>query len=821
MNNLQPPLPKRLFPRSWASNRAWSWAALLASILICVMVGWLYLRQSELSAIELSMAAILLAGICTALILAEQARKNGDTALSKSELRFRSIFDHNVVPMGIYAPSGEILNANAALLDLVGYTTAEMKTGQILWDAITPDEYRQRDLQAVREVQQQGFCAPYEKAFRHKDGHLVPILIGGGIFDEQTGTGVFYAVDLTERKRAELALRESEERLALVMEGSQLGYWDWNIQTGEVHRNALWAEMLGYTLEEIELNVTQWTDLHHPDDRAAAWKSIQDHLDGKTPAHRIEYRMRMKDGRYKWILDQARVVQHAPDGKPLRMSGTHTDITERVQAQEKVRVALAKYQTLFDSFPLGITVADKAGTIVETNHVAEQLLGLAAEEQNQREIDGSEWHIVNPDGTPMPNEEFPSVRALHAGCKVENVEMGILNPHGDTTWINVTAAPLPLEDYGVVVTYSDITERKNMQQQLQENERNYRELVQNANSAIIRYKRSGEVSFFNEFAQTLFGYPAEEIVGKPVSILLPATDSAGVDLSALVENIIDHPEEYASVTNQNICRDGRRVWMTWTNQPIYDPEVRVTEILTVGTDITELKRTEDELRRSNAELEQFAYVASHDLQEPLRTVAGMMQMLQKRYGGQLDARADEYIHFAVDATDRMQQLINDLLDFSRIERRGRPFAETNMEKVLQIALANLKMAVAESDAKITHDPLPTVMADSGQLTQVLQNLIGNAIKFRSEQPPEIHISAEKIEHGWQFAVQDNGIGIDPEYFERIFLIFQRLHTRKEYPGTGIGLALCKRIIERHGGEIWIESELKHGTTFYFTLPSSF
>jgi len=370
----------------------------------------------------------------------------------------------------------------------------------------------------------------------------------------------------------------------------------------------------------------------------------------------------------------------------------------------------------------------------------------------------------------------------------------------------------------VVVTYGDITERRNMQHQLQENERNYRELVQNANSAIIRYKRSGEVSFFNEFAQTLFGYTAEEIVGKPVSMLLPETDSAGGDLSALVEHITEHPEQHVSVTNQNICRDGRRVWMTWTNRPIYDQEGRVTEILTVGTDITELKSTEDDLRRSNAELEQFAYVASHDLQEPLRTVSGMTQMLQQRYGGQLDARADEYIHFAVDASDRMQQLINDLLDFSRVERKGRPFAETNMENVLHAALANLQVAAAESGAQITHDPLPSVMADSGQLTLVLQNLIGNAIKFRGEQPPQIHISAERTEHGWQFTVQDNGIGIDPQYFDRVFLIFQRLHTRRKYPGTGIGLALCKKIVERHGGKMWIESELQHGAAVFFTLP---
>ena len=196
----------------------------------------------------------------------------------------------------------------------------------------------------------------------------------------------------------------------------------------------------------------------------------------------------------------------------------------------------------------------------------------------------------------------------------------------------------------------------------------------------------------------------------------------------------------------------------------------------------------------------------------------MVQLLQQRYQSKLDERADEYIGHAVDGSNRMQQLINDLLDFSRVERKGNPFKTTDMNHVLQMALASLHVAIAESGAQITSDPLPTVMADAGQLTQVLQNLIGNAIKFRGEEPLKVHVGAEKIENGWQFAVRDNGIGIDPQYFERVFLIFQRLHTRSKYPGTGIGLALCKKIIERHGGRMWIQSEVKHGATFFFTIP---
>jgi light-regulated signal transduction histidine kinase (bacteriophytochrome) len=232
----------------------------------------------------------------------------------------------------------------------------------------------------------------------------------------------------------------------------------------------------------------------------------------------------------------------------------------------------------------------------------------------------------------------------------------------------------------------------------------------------------------------------------------------------------------------------------------------------------ELNRTLEELKYSNAELEQFAYVASHDLQEPLRGIAGLSQLLQQRYQGQLDSRADEYITHIVDGTQRMQTLINDLLAYSRIGRRGAAIQVTEAELALKSALENLNMAIHEYGAKVTNESLPTVRADATQFIQLFQNLIGNAIKFRADRPPQIHIGVTDAQDFWQFCVRDNGIGIEPQYFERVFQVFQRLHTRREYKGTGIGLAICKKIIERHGGRIWVQSELGQGSTFYFTLP---
>jgi signal transduction histidine kinase len=242
-------------------------------------------------------------------------------------------------------------------------------------------------------------------------------------------------------------------------------------------------------------------------------------------------------------------------------------------------------------------------------------------------------------------------------------------------------------------------------------------------------------------------------------------------------------------------------------------------------EIAERKRTENELAeraselaRSNAELEQFAYVASHDLQEPLRIVSSYLQLLERRCQDQLDETGHEFIGFAVNGVVRMKQLITDLLAFSRVSTRSQGPAPTSSEQVLEQVLGDLQMVIEDNKATVTHDPLPTVSADATQLAQLFRNLIGNSIKFRSEQPPRIHIGAEERGDSWLFSIRDNGIGINPQYAERIFVIFERLHGMNDYPGTGIGLAICKKIVEQHGGQIWVESEVGAGATFYFTLP---
>jgi PAS domain S-box-containing protein len=271
-------------------------------------------------------------------------------------------------------------------------------------------------------------------------------------------------------------------------------------------------------------------------------------------------------------------------------------------------------------------------------------------------------------------------------------------------------------------------------------------------------------------------------------------------------------------------RDGHPVWADVSARLLRDPHGSCYHIMAHVQDITDRKRAEDELRqtlaeleRSNQELERFAYVASHDLQEPLRMVASYTQLLAQRYRDRLDQDAQEFIGFAVDGAARMRRLINDLLDYSRVTTHGDSLAPVQAQAALGEALTNLRVAFQDTGGEITAAPLPWVLADATQLTQVFQNLIGNALKFRGEAPPRVHITVTPWRGMWRFAVADNGIGIDPQYFDRIFVIFQRLHPSRRYPGTGIGLALCQRIVERHGGRMWVESTPGHGSTFYFTL----
>ncbi|MCL5279599.1 MAG: MEKHLA domain-containing protein [Planctomycetes bacterium] len=366
-------------------------------------------------------------------------------------------------------------------------------------------------------------------------------------------------------------------------------------------------------------------------------------------------------------------------------------------------------------------------------------------------------------------------------------------------------------------------------QQAQEARAQLAAIVESSDDAIISKDLDGVIRTWNAGAERLLGYKAEEIIGQPITRLLPPERK---DEEAEILRRLRHGEYVEHFETVRVAKDGRHVEVSASISPLRDATGNLVGASKILRDITKLKQAQEALRRvneqlqeqaeelaaTNKDLEQFAYVASHDLQEPLRAVGGFVTLLQQRYQGKLDEKADNYINAAVDGVTRMQALINGLLEYSRVGTRGNVPAPVAAGAALQEALENLQMLIRESGALITADPLPTVRADANQLTHVFQNLIANAIKFRAERTPEIQVGSRRQDGAWLLWVRDNGIGIEPQYRERIFTIFQRLHTRTQYPGTGIGLSICKRIVERHGGRIWVESQPGQGSTFHFTLP---
>jgi PAS domain S-box-containing protein len=364
-------------------------------------------------------------------------------------------------------------------------------------------------------------------------------------------------------------------------------------------------------------------------------------------------------------------------------------------------------------------------------------------------------------------------------------------------------------------------ERKQAEAALRESEDRYRDLVECSQYLICTHDLQGQILSVNQEGAKLLGYNKSDLLNKNIQDLL---EPRFRDEFAMYLDTIRKYRVAEGFVRIRTAAGEYRIWEyhnTLRTEGVTSPVVR-----TIAQDVTERKAVEkalkdktDELARSNEDLEQFAYVASHDLQEPLRTVTSYVQLLARRYEGKLDADADEFIGFAADGAVRMWKLINDLLTYSRVGVRGNELEPTDSDGVLTQSVNDLKVAIEETGGLVTHDSLPMVMADRPQLGQLFQNLIGNAIKFRSNEPPRIHISASRNGNGWTFSVRDNGIGIAPEYSERIFVIFQRLHSRQEYTGTGIGLAVCKKIVERHGGRIWVKSEVGKGATFYFILPA--
>jgi PAS domain S-box-containing protein len=490
----------------------------------------------------------------------------------------------------------------------------------------------------------------------------------------------------------------------------------------------------------------------------------------------------------------------------------------RELAKEGLRDSEEKYRMLLDGVrDYAIFTLDPQGNVASWNAGAERIKGYSADE-----IIGRNFSCFYPQsdidqGKP---EEQLQIAATSGRSEIEHWRV---RKDGSRFWANVviTAARDPS---GHLLGFSEIsrniTERK-------ETEAKYRGLLEAAPDAMVVVNQDGKIVLLNVQAEKQFGYRRDELVGQKVKNIIPEgfaerliADGTRTAAEALAQQI------GTGIELNGRRKDGSAFPIEIMLSPLESPDgIVVTAAI---RDITQRKASEEhlaktmgELKRSNEELGQFAYIASHDLQEPLRMVASYTQLLSRKYKGKLDADADEFIAFAVDGARRMQGLIQDLLAYSRVGTKGSELVDTSSEEALRQSLDNLRGAIEASGAQVTHDPLPGVLADRSQLIQLFQNLIGNAIKYQRPGIPLVHISASR--NGgkrWTFSVQDNGMGIDSQYFAKIFDMFQRLHKREEFDGTGIGLAICKKIVERHGGSISVESQLGQGSTFRFALAES-
>ncbi|MCF6149664.1 MAG: PAS domain S-box protein [Candidatus Kuenenia sp.] len=461
-----------------------------------------------------------------------------------------------------------------------------------------------------------------------------------------------------------------------------------------------------------------------------------------------------------------------------------------------------------------VIITDVKGCIEYVNPSFSRITGYTA-----TEVIGKNPCILKSGETP--SEQYRQLWETIISGKEWEGEFHNRKKNGDRYWTFATISPIRNTEGNIahfIGIQREITERKRK-------EVRFSAFVKNTADALIAIDEQGIVELFNPAAEKMFRYKKEEVLGKDVKMLMPESyrkkheDGLKRYLSTGKASVLG----MGPVELEALRKDGTVFPIELTIG-----DARLDEYFTfigIIRDITERKWAEqklinsmEELSRSNAELQQFAYVASHDLQEPLRMITSYTKLLERRYKDKLDFNANEYIAYAVDGAMRMQQLINDLLAYSRVTSRGKEFEPVNCTEVLDRVIKNLKVAIEESNAIITHDTLPVVMADMSQLTQLFQNLIGNAVKFRGAAPPRVHISAEQKKREWIFSVTDNGIGIDPQYYDRIFVVFQRLHGKEDYPGSGIGLSICKKIVERHSGRIWLKSEPGSGATFYFSLP---
>ncbi|MEZ2279982.1 MAG: PAS domain S-box protein [Microcoleus sp.] len=783
----------------------------------------------------------------------------------KSEARYQTLTE--VSPVGIFYTDtlGNCLYVNERWCQIAGITCEEaFGTGWV--QSIHPDD-RQRVFAEWYRAAQEKLPFLSEYRFQNLDNHSVRWVFGQAVGQiDENGEVKGYVgtiTDITERKHVEeenRLLNESlERRVAQRTNEIQIANQQLQIEIAERQQisTALWEltqlqkailnsanytiistdadgviktfnraaqQLLGYSVEEVVGKLTP-AIIHDPVEVEQRAEVLYQELGVKIepgievfvtlPIRGIpdenEWTYIRKDGSRFPVLLSVTALSDS-EGNINGFLGIGQDITTRKQAEKEVR----ELNTAMQNAVEGIGRLDIEGRYLSVNRAYAHKFGYEPEE-----MIGMAWkQIVHPDDVEML---MLAEREMLISGKVE-VEARGVRKDGLFFYNQITMVKAD-DEQGIFNGYhcfmKDITERKLTERALQESEFRYRQIVELAEEGIWVIDSNARTTYVNHAMARMLGYTESEMLGRRIFDFMDEQEQQ------LTSQYVERRKQGISEKHESKLKskNGKDVWTYISTSPVMDEFGCMLSSCALVYNVTDRKQVEqqmlqltEDLKRSNEELEQFAYVASHDLQEPLRAVTSYTQLLAQRYQGNLDAKADKYINHIVDGASRMQQLINDLLAYSRLGTRAQEFEIADCNAAVEQSLCNLQIAIAEKQAIITKDVMPTVMADEFQLVQLFQNLLGNAIKFCREEVPIIHITAIIQDDEWLFSVRDNGIGIDPEYADRIFIIFGRLHSRREYLGTGIGLAMCKRIVERHRGRIWVESWPEEGATFYFTIP---
>ncbi|GAA0683110.1 hypothetical protein GCM10009020_35640 [Natronoarchaeum mannanilyticum] len=678
-------------------------------------------------------------------------------------------------------------HVNERAEELIQYTETEL-LGENHWEVLS--SVAEND--AVREAFQTAMTSQEATTIEFYDETL-GFWAEANLYPSQTGLSVYFR-DVTERKAREKKLERYERTVETIWDGVATLDADGRF----VMTNEAFCEMTGYQREELlGEHVTLLVD-ESVNERS---KELHAEMLGDEQEYAsIEFEIETADG--ERVPVESRFGPYVLEDGSVGRTGVLRDLSERRERKQE----LLKYETIIETVNDGIYTVDADGRFTMVNDAYCDLTGYSREE-----LLGSHVSLVVDDETADQAKELEQeITTGTADRPMADAEIRTAND--DRVPAEATFSMLPGERRERIGVVRDITERRERERALEESERRYRTLV--------NHFPNGAVGLFDE--ELTYTVAGGEMLGE---LGIDPDDVLGTSIyerypEDLIEQIKPHFQAVFDGESASFEAEYHGRNLLAHTLPVRNADDEIYAGMLMIQDITERTEYRKQLEESNERLEQFAYAASHDLQEPLRMITSYLQLIERRYGDELDEDAEEFIEFAVDGADRMREMIDGLLEYSRVESQGDPLQPVDLDNVLDDVREDLQIQLEESNADIMADELPRVDGDPSQLRQVFQNLLSNAIEYSGDQPPSVEITTERDEDKWVISIKDEGVGIDPEDQKRIFEVFQRLHSHDEHPGTGIGLSLCRRIVERHGGEIWVESEPGEGTTFSFTLPAT-